>query len=166
MVTIRKCQKEEEQAARELITAVFHNEFPGEADNFPADDLTDIHTSYGKLGEAFFVALYDGLVVGTVGIKRDDERTALLRRLFVDPRFRRRNIGNQLIEQAVNFCREVGYDELIFKTTSTMNQAVQLCEKKGFIPRARLSVGPVQLMKFALFLKGEPVKVQRKRASA
>ena len=149
-----------------MIGRVLNGEFPKEAENFPTDDLDDISSAYGKLGEAFFVAVNGGKVIGTVAIKREDERTALLRRLFVDVPHRRKRIGTQLLEHAVQFCRDVGYDELIFKTTSTMRNAVQLCEKRGFVPRARLSLGPVQLLKFALFLKGEALLRESKAASS
>ncbi|OGW87223.1 MAG: hypothetical protein A3C35_06950 [Omnitrophica bacterium RIFCSPHIGHO2_02_FULL_46_11] len=163
ITTIRKCQSSDEPAARELIVNVLQREFPKDAQNIPSDDLDDIGSSYGKLGEAFFIALSNGKIVGTVGIKQEDERTAFLRRLFVAPEFRRKQIGSQLIERAVEFCREVGYDEIIFKTTSTMDKAVRLCEKRGFVPKAKLGVGPVQLLKFALFLKTEALSRQGKK---
>ncbi len=166
MVTIRKCQASDEKAIRDLIAGIMAQEFPKEASTFPTSDLEDISSSYGHLAEAFFVAATNGRIVGTVAIKQEDKRTAMLRRLFVDSQYRRKKIGSQLIERAIQFCREVGYDELIFKTTSTMKSAVQICEKKGFTPKARLDLGPVQLLKFALFLKSEAVLPQGKTTSS
>ena len=166
MVTIRKCQEDDQKEIRNLIVGIMAQEFPKEAATFPTDDLENISASYGKLGEAFFVASTNGKIVGTVGIKQEDKRTALLRRLFVDSKYRRKKIGSQLIERAVQFCREVGYHELIFKTTSTMANAVQLCEQKGFVPKARLGLGPIQLLKFALFLKNEVALPQGKATSS
>ena len=162
MVTIRKCHESDQKAAKELIANILKEEFPKESTAFPIEDLNNINHSYGKLGEAFFVASENGSIIGTVAIKQEDERTALLRRLFVDTTFRRKKIGSQLIDRAIDFCREVGYDELIFKTTSTMSHAIRLCEAKGFVPRARLDLGPVQLVKFTLFLKNESVLPQKK----
>ena len=83
MFTIRKCHSNDQEPARNLIVQTLKKEFPKEALNFPSDDLDDILASYGKLGEAFFVASANGEIIGTVGIKQEDERTALLRRLFV-----------------------------------------------------------------------------------
>lgn len=166
MSTIRKCQPEDRKGARDLIVRVLAEEFPKEAENFPTGDLEDISSSYGKLGEAFFVALNANKVIGTVAVKREDERTAMLRRLFVEPGHRRKMIGTRLLERAIQFCREVGYDELIFKTTSTMQSAVRLCEKKGFVSKAKLSIGPIQLLKFALFLKSEPRVHEKETASS
>lgn len=166
MVIIHKCHENDQLAAKQLITRILKEEFPKEISAFHLEDLDNISRSYGKLGEAFFVASNNGHIVGTVGIKQEDERTALLRRLFVDPQFRRKKIGSQLVERAIQFCREVGYEELIFKTTSTMKNAIRLCELKGFMQRTRLDVGPVQLVKFALFLKNESVLPHTKTVSS
>ena len=157
MVTIRKCHENDQTAAKDLIIRILNEEFSKESPAFPIEDLSDINRFYGKLGEAFFIASDNGVIIGTVAIKQEDERTALLRRLFVDMTYRRKKIGSQLIDRAIDFCREVGYEELIFKTTSTMSHAIRLCEGKGFIPRARLDIGPVQLVKFTLYLKTESV---------
>ncbi len=162
MVTIRKCHESDQQAAKELITRILREEFPKESPAFPIEDLNEINRSYGKLGEAFFVALDEGVIIGTAAVKQEDERTGLLRRLFVDSTYRRKKIGSQLIDRAIEFCREVGYEELMFKTTSTMSRAIKLCEAKGFVPRARLDIGPVQLVKFTLYLKNESVLPQQK----
>ena len=166
MVTIRKCHESDQEPAKELIAKILQAEFPKEISAFPIKDLNDINRSYGKLGEAFFVATENGAIIGTVAVKQEDERTGLLRRLFVDSSYRRKKIGSQLIDRAIEFCREVGYEELIFKTTSTMSHAIRLCETKGFVPRARLDIGPVQLVKFTLYLKNESVLPQKKTVSS
>ena len=166
MVTIRKYQPSDQNAVTDLIMSTLNHEFPKDAQAAPLDDLNNIMSSYGGLGESFFVALSNGKLVGTVGIKQEDGRTAFLRRLFVASGFRRNRIGSELVDRAIEFCREVGYDEIIFKTTSTMDKAVRLCEKKGFIPKAKLELGPVQLLKFALFLKAEEVPQRSKKASS
>ena len=166
MVMIRKCHQDDQRDVKNLIVKIMQEEFPKESSSFPVEDLNHITSSYGKLGEAFFVASANGKIIGTVGVKQEDKRTALLRRLFVDPQYRRQKIGHQLVDRAIEFCREVGYDELIFKTTSTMDGAVKLCEKKGFVPKAKLDLGPVQLLKFALFLKHSAALPQSKTVSS
>jgi len=154
-VNIRKYEAGDADGVRALIHSVSNQEFPEEASAFPTEDLTDIPASYGKVGEAFFVASRDSKIIGTIAVKQEDNRTAFLRRLFVDSAYRGQHLGGQLVDRAIAFCREAGYSELIFKTTSTMQRAIRLCEKKGFVPKARLQLGPIQLLKFALFLKRE-----------
>ena len=158
MLTISKCEALNAQAAREVIESILAREYPSSLHAFPPNDLADLFSSYGKLGEAFFVALENGKVIGTAGVKREDDRSAFLRRLFVLPEYRRKQVGSELVERAIQFCREVGYQELIFKTTSTMENAIRLCEKKGFVTKACLDLGPLKLLKYALNLKNHAIR--------
>lgn len=154
MVQIRKIKKDEHAHAQDLIISIMKSEFSEDSEAYPLHDLDDITKSYGNLGEAFFVCTESsGAIVGTVGIKREDERTALLRRIFVDPNYRRRQVGSMLMDRAIEFCREVGYQEIVLKTTSKMKGAINLCLNKKFVERAKIDLGSVELLKFALFLK-------------
>lgn len=150
MIKIRKFQSGDEQAVKELIAGVMNQEFPQSLSAFPLDDLNHIQDVYGKLGEAFFVAENSKHIVGTVGVKREDDRIALLRRIFVSPDFRKQKIGIQLVERAIEFCKEVGYQEIVFKSSSKMDGAIRLCQKKGFHQRAKLEMGGMELLKFVL----------------
>lgn len=160
MITIRRYQPKDQAAVKSLITHIMSEEF-GEAKNaYPTDDVENIDDSYGNLGEAFFVAVDGEKVIGCVGIKKEDERTAMLRRLFVAKDYRRRQIGMKLIDRAIEFCQEVGYDELIFKTTSQMVGAIHTCQKKGFVQRAHIALGSIELLKF-VFLIHKPAKASK-----
>lgn len=157
MLTIRRYDRADQKAVKDLIQGILTKEFSAETHAYPTQDLEDILSSYSSLGEAFFVATEANRIIGTVAVKREDERIAFLRRLFVLSEYRHRKIGSALIDHAIQFCKEAGYDEIVFKTTSTMRGAIGLCEQKGFVPRARLDLGPIQLLKYALFLKPEVV---------
>ncbi len=150
---IRKIKKEEYDQAKELILSIMTGEFSEESNAYPSQDLNDIGSSYGKLGEAFFVATENGSIIGTVGVKREDDRTAFLRRIFVRPEYRRKRIGDKLMDRAIDFCGEVGYQEIVFNTTSRMQGAIKLCQRKEFSERAKLDMGGIELLKFTLFLR-------------
>lgn len=156
MVTIRKFHTEDGEAVRSLVTSIMSEEFPQSQDAYPSQDLKEIERIYGGRGEAFFVAVNDDHVIGTVGVKQEDDRIALLRRIFVHPSYRNQRIGEKLIDYAIHFCKENGYHEVIFKTSSKMDKAIRLCERKGFQQRAKLPAGNHELVKFVLFL-GERV---------
>jgi len=101
-IQIRKFEPGDEIGIRRLVDQVLRDEFPAEAEAFPTEDLADISENYGKLGEAFFVATRDGEIVGTVGIKQEDGRTALLRRLFVESGCRKQQLGGHLADRAID----------------------------------------------------------------
>jgi N-acetylglutamate synthase-like GNAT family acetyltransferase len=156
MITLRRCTKDDEKAVVNLISSVMNAEFKEAAGAYPIEDVECIEKAYGNIGDAFFVAVDNHhKVVGTVAIKREDERVALLRRLFVAPTHRNQKIGMKLLGRALEFCREVGYQEVVFKTTSRMSGAIELCKKNGFIQRAHIALGPVELLRFSLNLRAD-----------
>lgn len=152
MVHIRRFEPEDNEAVKKLITQIMDEEFPEDKSAFMAADLDSVEESYGGAGEAFFVAEDGNRIVGTVGVKREDPGIALLRRIFVAPAYRNRKIGLQLVQGAIEFCQTAGYRELVFKTTSRMIGAIGLVKKVGFQSRAKIPVGPVELLKFTLSL--------------
>ena len=161
MITIRRYEPGDETQVKALVTEIMNSEFHDSSAAYPTDDLENINRVYGGLGEAFFVACDGDKVVGTVGIKKEDDRVALLRRLFVALPYRHQQLGLKLIDRALQFCAEVGYDEVMFKTTSTMKRAIEICRKRGFVQRAKLNLGQVELVKFSLSLRNVfPAKVK------
>lgn len=156
MVQIRHFEKQDGKSIRMLISEIMDGEFPEDKAAFTMDDLERLEgDSYGKLGEAFFVAEEGRRIIGTVGVKREDDRIALIRRIFVAPAYRKKRIGLQLLDRAIEFCEEVGYRELVFKTTSRMSGAIGLVKKRGFQSRAKVPMGQLELCKFSLSLKGQ-----------
>jgi len=155
MITIRRCTQEDESAVIDLINSIMNREFHEVKHAYPTEDVECIDKAYGGIGEAFFVAVDNQThkVVGTVAIKKEDERVALMRRLFVAPTHRNQRIGKRLIDRALEFCREDGYEELVFKTTSKMSGAIDVCKKNGFVQRGHIVLGPIELIKLSLSLR-------------
>ncbi|MFZ5801703.1 MAG: GNAT family N-acetyltransferase [Candidatus Omnitrophota bacterium] len=151
-ITIRRYQAGEEPSIQKLVAKIMQEEFGDSSSAYPTEDLQRLPASYGALGEAFFVAVDGKRIIGTVGIKKEDDRVALMRRLFVDREYRKRKIGMQLMDRAIHFCQEVGYSELIFKTTSAMHRAIEICQKRGFVQRAKVPLGSLELLKFSFHL--------------
>ena len=155
MIQIRHFEPRDSEEIKKLITGIMDGEFSQEKAAFSFDDLETIGDAYGSLGEAFFVAEEDQKVIGTIAVKREDERVALIRRIFVALPYRKKKVGLRLLNRAVDFCKEVGYRELMFKTTSRMTGAIELFKKEGFHPRAKVPMGNLELVKLTLSLKGE-----------
>lgn len=130
---IRSFQQQDYEGVKELISSIIDKEFAEEAKAYQYGDLEDISKAYGKLREKFLVAEEDGKIIGTVGIKEDVEKTALLRRLFVHPSHRSREIGSMLVDTAIDFCKMNHYKDISFRATSRMAAAIKLLTvKKGF----------------------------------
>jgi GNAT superfamily N-acetyltransferase len=153
MTTIRRFAQDDAVSVRALINEIMGREFSEDRAAYPTEDIDQIERTYGGIGEAFFVAVNGQDVIGTVAVKKEDDRVALLRRLFVLSDYRNRQIGRKLVDRALKFCDEMGYREIVFRTTSRMTAAAKLCEKCGFVKRAQLQLGSVELYKFSLSLR-------------
>ena len=66
-----------------------------------------------------------------------------MKRLFVRPEFQGRGLGKALAEKVVEGARQEGYRALRLDTLSTMESAVALYRKMGFVEIAPYTVNPV-----------------------
>lgn len=88
--TLRQFKKDDAKGVKDLILSILTGEYPFDKSAYSDSDLDRIGEIYGGQKESFFVIEAGGTIAGTVGIKEDSKETALLRRLFVDPKYRRR----------------------------------------------------------------------------
>lgn len=132
MYKLRTFTKNDSQGIKNLILSILTREYPFDKNAYSDSDLEKIDEVYGGPKDAFMVIEQDGEIVGTVGVKEDSEDTALLRRLFVDLKHRKKGYGTQLLEGAIGFCRDKGYKRVYFRCTDRMHDAMKLCMKKGF----------------------------------
>lgn len=111
-------------------------------DNDTGADLHNFHEAYcaDEGRSCFWVAEWlEALqpraappIVGMVGVQNDDDHTAVIQRLRVEPEHQRRGIGTRLIEQALAFCQERGYLKVVLDARVTQERAITLFERFSF----------------------------------
>lgn len=104
----------------------------------------------------FWVAEHDGEIVGMIGVQRTSADSADVRRLRVQPRFRRRGIGSRLLETAIDFCRDNGYLKVVLDVRVERGPAIAMFRKFGFTHAADREVGGRQTLDFYLDLYRDP----------
>jgi GNAT superfamily N-acetyltransferase len=74
----------------------------------------------------------DGALTATIAIVEESTGTAQLRWFPVAPEARGKGLGTRLLEQAIGFSREAGYEKIILWTVSALTDAARLYRAAGF----------------------------------
>jgi GNAT superfamily N-acetyltransferase len=82
---------------------------------------------------AGWIADLDGEPAGSVLCMRDDDETARLRLLLVEPFARGHGIGRALVEECISFAREAGYRDLVLWTNEPLKHARPIYDRLGFV---------------------------------
>lgn len=82
--------------------------------------------------ERCWVAELDGEPVGSVSVVREDDATAKLRLLYVEPSARGLGLGRRLVDEAVAFARTAGYRRMVLWTIDFLAAARRIYETGGF----------------------------------
>ena len=102
----------------------------------PSDTGADIE----HIQDAYFsdpathlwVAELDGRVVGMVGVVRDQEHTAEVRRLRVQKDWQQTPIGARLMETALGHCKQHGYLKVVLDTRFDPEAVLDMFDRFGF----------------------------------
>jgi len=95
-------------------------------------DLSDIE-SYFLAGQgAFWLAVENGRVIGTIALKRVTETGGVLKKFFVDKEFRGKKIGLQLFKTLIEFCQDNHISQIVLDTPSAATRSHDFYEKAGF----------------------------------
>lgn len=149
MLTIHPFQKTDSLQALTLLLNRAYAELGAMGLNYTAVDQTPEVTAQRITGGQCFIAKWNGQWVGTVLCKPTDARSecvyftkpgvATLRQLAVEPDFRGKGIGLQLIRCCQAWARDQGFEELALDTALRATHLVSLYTRLGFKP-----VGQVQ----------------------
>jgi len=82
--------------------------------------------------EAAWIAELDGQRVGCVFCVREDDDTARLRILLVDPAARGQRLGTRLVRTCLQFARDAGYRRMLLWTNDPLVAARAIYLAEGF----------------------------------
>ena len=82
--------------------------------------------------ERIWIVEKEGRIIGSAAIVKFSEKEAQLRWLLLHPEVRGRGLGRRLVEDALDFCRDVGYSSVFLWTVNTLPIAAQLYQSVGF----------------------------------
>ncbi len=81
---------------------------------------------------AFVIAYLDGVAVGCAAVRRLDEATAEIKRMYVDPSVRGRGVGRALVEALEREALLTGVTRIVLETGTRLAPAIKLYEAMGY----------------------------------
>jgi ribosomal protein S18 acetylase RimI-like enzyme len=100
----------------------------------PVDEwvLTNPDKAILETGGAILMALYNGEVAGTVGLRKVEEDTYEFTKMAVDEKFRRKGIAEAISYASFIKAKELGAKQVILYSNTKNAGAIKLYEKIGF----------------------------------
>ncbi|AHF16365.1 GNAT family N-acetyltransferase [Niabella soli] len=96
------------------------------------EELASIEVQYGA-PEGALVLGFDRLVpVACAGIRRWNETTAELKRMYIDPACRGQKLSVRLMAIALEKALQLGYEKMVLDSVGSMKAAIHLYESFGF----------------------------------
>ena len=142
MITIRPARQEDIPAVKRVMYSVAYNIFGfagtledsiryhEERESRP--DLEDIQAHYFENRGLFLVALNGEQVIGSGAVRKLDDDTAELKRMWLLERYHGQGVGYRLISQLFKFAREWGYLRVCLQTSFNQTRALVFYRKIGF----------------------------------
>jgi len=150
MFNIRRIKQDEVPIAKRLIYRVAHQVFQ---DTRPLEesiqfyesqgelhDMDDIEQSYLENGGIFLVMTHEDQLIGTGAIRKLDDETCELKRLWLLFEYHGQGLGYRMIQELFAFARKKGYQRVRLETDREyQSRALNLYERLGFYEIARYS---------------------------
>ncbi|MBY5543408.1 GNAT family N-acetyltransferase [Rhizobium leguminosarum] len=138
-VEIRTFTADDADAVLSVILPIQREEFGIDITADEQPDLRVIPDFYQSGKGQFWVALKDGVIVGTVGLKDIGNSQAALRKMFVSAEVRgsEHGVAARLLDYLFAHARDVGLTDIFLGTTDKFVAAHRFYEKNGFTEIAK-----------------------------
>ena len=103
-------------------------------------DISGRHSFYKDIENCFkaFWCMFDQeKVIGTVAVKELDDKSCELKSLYLLEQHHGKGYGKSLLEEAITYAKEFGYEKMYLDSLSTSKKAISLYCKAGFVDTQR-----------------------------
>ncbi|MCG8492800.1 MAG: helix-turn-helix domain-containing GNAT family N-acetyltransferase [Sneathiellales bacterium] len=97
-----------------------------------ASIASDFLNNYKEGREFCWIAEKNGETIGSAVVVEEDEITAKLRLVIVDPKARGLKAGLKLVEQCMRSAKKAGYEQMSLWTNDNLTAAINIYKKLGF----------------------------------
>ncbi len=96
------------------------------------EELQNLPGEYRQPEGSLYLAFLDNMPVGCIAMRRIDAEACEMKRLFVEPQYRHRKIGEMLVRCIIISARAHGYTTMKLDSLRRLKAAAHLYEKFGF----------------------------------
>ncbi len=142
-VIIQRMADDQVEAAKAVIRAGALEFFGEKPHGF--EDMEAELFQYREPTGTFLVLTDDERVVGTGAIRRLDDETCELKRMWFLPPYRGRGYGMMMSEMLLDFARAAGYRRIRLDSAEILTAAHKMYLRLGFYPIERYNAGPATI---------------------
>ena len=95
-------------------------------------ETENLEEKYGLPYGRLYIVLCDGNISGCIALRKIDSENCEMKRLYVKPEYRGKNIGALLVKNIINEAREIGYKHILLDTLPFLQTAMEMYKRYGF----------------------------------
>jgi GNAT superfamily N-acetyltransferase len=149
MTTIRPASFPEDLAA---VTAIFREYVMSPKVDLGFQDyeqeFAQLPGKYARPDGCILLATIEGQVVGCAALRRVDEVTCELKRVYIRPVARGQDLGRRMVQHMLHQATSVGYRRMCLDVLPEFVAAQRLYQSLGFMPAEPVSFNPVPGTRF------------------
>ena len=96
------------------------------------NEINNLSSVYSEPEGGIFLACYNLEVVGCVALKKLEDNTGEIKRLYVKDVNRNMGIGRKLFDKILGFAKDKGYKKVRLDTLNSLQSAIKLYKAYGF----------------------------------
>ena len=96
-------------------------------------ELEEIKTMYSLPFGGIVLCKLDDKYIGCVGLRKIDEQTGEIKRMYLQPEFQHSGLGTALLGKILALAKKIGYTSVRLDTLKTMIPAMNFYKKYGFV---------------------------------
>lgn len=96
------------------------------------EELNALKTMYAKPEGGIILCKTTDSITGCAGIRKINDDTAELKRMYIKPAFQNRGMGKRLLQLAIELACSLNYKSIRLDTLDYMIAAIKLYKKSGF----------------------------------
>ena len=96
------------------------------------EELTGLKSMYALPYGGIILCREDGKYIACAAIRKIDDVTGELKRMYVMPEHQQKGIGRELLTRSISLARQCGYQRIRLDTLNHMQPAINLYQSFGF----------------------------------